>query len=102
MADLNIQDLDYGWSHNGVTEYIESLQLHMLENVKRAIEEGEQNVITALDKGWSGTAREKFDELFKKQCGELQQELEIEFNDLKGRIVDLAYNYAEQDNNMIV
>ena len=102
MADLNIKDLDYGFSHNGVTEYIESLQLHMLDNVKKSIEEGSQNVLSALDKGWSGASREKFDEKFTTQCGELQQQLEAQFNALKGRIVELAYNYAEQDNNMII
>lgn len=101
MADLNIRDLDYGWSQSGVIQYIDDLKLYMFDNVRKTIEEGEKNVILALDKGWSGIAREKFDQLFKAKCEELINAINEEYIDLKSRIVDLAYNYAEQDAEMI-
>lgn len=101
MADLNIRDLDYGWSQSGVIQYIDDLKLYMFDNVRKTIEEGEKNVILALDKGWSGIAREKFDQLFKAKCEELINAINEEYIDLKSRIADLAYNYAEQDAEMI-
>lgn len=101
MADLNIRDLDYGWSQSGVIQYIDDLKLYMFDNVRKKIEEGEKNVILALDKGWSGIAREKFDQLFKAKCEELINTINEEYIDLKSRIVDLTYNYAEQDAEMI-
>lgn len=101
MADLNIRDLDYGWSQSGVIQYIADLKLYMFDNVRKKIEEGEKNVILALDKGWSGIAREKFDQLFKAKCEELINAINEEYIDLKSRIVDLTYNYAEQDAEMI-
>lgn len=101
MADLNIRDLDYGWSQSGVIQYIDDLKLYMFDNVRKTIEEGEKNVILALDKGWSGIAREKFDQLFKAKCEELINAINEEYIDLKSRIGDLAYNYAEQDAEMI-
>lgn len=101
MADLNIRDLDYGWSQSGVIQYIDDLKLYMFDNVRKTIEEGEKNVILTLDKGWSGIAREKFDQLFKAKCEELINAINEEYIDLKSRIVDLAYNYAEQDAEMI-
>ena len=102
MADLNIRDLDYGWSQSGVIQYIDDLKLYMFDNVRKAIEEGEKNVILALDKGWSGIAREKLDQLFKAKCEELINAINEEYIDLKSRIADLAYNYAEQDAEMIM
>ena len=101
MADLNIRDLDYGWSQSGVIQYIDDLKLYMFDNVRKKIEEGEKNVILALYKGWSGIAREKFDQLFKAKCEELINAINEEYIDLKSRIGDLAYNYAEQDAEMI-
>lgn len=101
MADLNIKDLDYGWSHSGVEQYMADLKLYMFDNVQKAIEEGQKNVILALDKGWSGVSREKFDQLFKAKCEELIKAISEEYVDLKSRIADLAYNYAEQDAQMI-
>lgn len=42
MADLNIRDLDYGWSQSGVIQYIDDLKLYMFDNVRKKIEEGEK------------------------------------------------------------
>ncbi len=102
MADLNIGDLDYGISAKGVKDYIEKINYIVLTSVRDIIDEEQKNVMTALDKGWAGEARQKFDQLFNKQCLDLKSALFYEYKDLESRLNELANDFVNQDRNMML
>lgn len=101
-ADLNIGDLDYGISLKGADQYIEDIKAIVLDQVSSVIEAEQKNVKAALDRGWSGTSREKFDQLFDAKCSELKEALKDEYLDLQSRLNELSNNFIEQDKNMIL
>lgn len=101
-ADLNIGDLTYGISLKGADQYIEDIKAIVLDQVSSVIETEQKNVKTALDKGWAGTSREKFDQLFDAKCDELKEALKEEYLDLQSRLNELSNDFIEQDKNMIL
>ncbi len=102
MADLNIGDLDYGISLRGADQYIDDLKAIVLDQVSSVIEQEQKNVKAALDKGWSGASREKFDILFNSKCLELKNALKEEYWDLQSRLNELSNDFINQDQNMII
>lgn len=100
--DLNIEDLEYGFSTAGAYQYKTQIRQKMLIEAANMIDEQKKQVKSALDTGWAGESRERFDNLFDKKCEELKQALIDEYNDLESRLNELSWNFVNQDRNMII
>lgn len=99
---LGIGDLSIGVSAGGTEEYLANLKTELLTNVSSKIVEDYKAVKDALDRGWQGQSRDKFDMKFEQVKTQLIADLEAEYNDLERRINEITENYLNQDKNMII
>lgn len=98
---LGIDNLDIGVSTEGAANYFEELRADLLTSVQNMIDEvGE--VENALNKGWQGVSRDKFDAQFKASREALKNDLAREYADLVTKISDIVESYINQDKNMII
>lgn len=101
---LSIDSMTMGYSVAGINRYLEAVKTAVLTDVCNMLEddfEGVQNIKRAFDKGWIGTAREKFDLKFQKARADIKAEIEKEYNDFEYRINELRDNFIKQDNEMM-
>ena len=97
---VDIADMTQGVSKAGMQTYIDSLKISLLDEVKNKLEDVSA-IQTAVDAGWQGKSRDKFFEMFEKSINEIENDLKDEFNDLNGRLNELANNYYSQDDNLL-
>ena len=97
---LGIESFDVGVSTLGLESYISDLKLTLLENVLEMIDEV-SSVNTALDAGWQGVSRDRFDEQFRRAREDLKTDLTREFADLQYKLIQMQQSYIEQDQNLI-
>lgn len=98
---LGIGNLDYGVSTDGAVEYFKSLQTQLLTGVCDRIDDI-QSITDALNKGWQGVARDRFDDQFRKAREQVKGDLMKEYNDLVSKLSELVTSFVEQDANMII
>lgn len=98
--DLNINNLSIGFSGEGLANYKQELQISLLENTSEALNKTE-NVIAALDSGWSGQAKERFKEQLDASIVEIISDLQKEYSDLEAKFSQLEQSYYEQDQEML-
>lgn len=98
---LKIQDLSIGVSTKGLQTYKDKLEVELLDTVETKIN-AISGVTKALDRGWQGTSRDRFDAQFKAIRKKIIADLKDEYKNLEKRIDELAYNYVKQDMNMII
>ena len=98
---LGIDNLDIGVSTRGASEYFQSLQAQLLTGVETIVNDTEA-VIAALDKGWQGVSRDKFDQQFQAAREQLLMDLRKEYTDLVTKIGEVVESYINQDKNMII
>ena len=102
--ELSINTMTMGYSSAGIDRYLEAVKTGILTDVCNMLEddfEGVRNIKYAFDKGWVGTAREKFDLKFQKARADIKAEIEKEYNDFEYRINELRDNFIKQDNEMM-
>ena len=98
---LGIGDLTIGVSTTGLETYKASLKASLLNTVAEKIQDY-SDVKSALDKGWQGASRDAFETRFENMRTKVIEDLQAEYRNLEARIEELAYNYIQQDKNMIV
>ena len=98
---LGIDNLDIGVSTSGAVEYFENLKTELLTNVEQKIDEIGP-ITTALDKGWQGVSRDRFDSQFEEAREALKMDLRREYKDLVVKINQAVEGYVNQDKNMII
>lgn len=98
--NVDIETMTQGVSKVGMTSYIDALKISLLDEVKSKLED--VNAIqVAVDAGWQGKSRDKFFELFEESINKIEEDLKNEFNDLNGRLNELANNYYKQDSDLL-
>ena len=98
---LGINDLSIGVSTSGLQAYLDELRASLLTEVESKIDDY-TTVKSALDKGWQGVSRDNFETNFQEMREKVKEDLRLEYSNLHARIEELAYNYVQQDKNMIV
>lgn len=97
---LAITDLEIGVSTEGLEGYLAKLEADLLTSVATKIDDI-TNVTTALDAGWQGVARDRFDAQFTAMREKVKTDLQAEYANLVARLQELATDYVTQDQNMI-
>lgn len=98
-TNTGIGDLTIGFSRQGMNEYKESLKIDLLEKSIEKINNTDA-MMSAIDAGWQGIARDKFVEDFNQIRQKIANELLQEYNDLNNRLEELANNYLNQDREL--
>lgn len=100
-TDLGIDSLSIGVSSEGMTAYKEKLKVDLLDKAVEQIEQAYSDVMTEVNKGWQGVARDRFEQQFKTMCENISADLAAEYADLSARLDELQAYYFEQDLNLI-
>lgn len=97
---LTIDNLEIGVSTAGLEGYLDLLEANLLTEVANKIDDIE-SVTTALNAGWQGVARDRFDAQFATMREKVKADLQLEYANLVARLQELANDYIAQDQNMI-
>lgn len=100
-TDLGIDALSIGVSASGMEAYKERLKVELLDDAVKQIEQAYTDVMTEVNKGWQGVARDRFEQQFKTMCENISADLSAEYADLSARLEELQAFYFEQDLNLI-
>ncbi len=98
--NIGISDMTTGIDSTGMQNYVESLKLHLLQEVKDDIDDV-QSIVDTINSGWQGVSRDRFLASFEKARESIKADLDQEFNNVVGRLSELQTNYFKQDENMV-
>ena len=94
---LGIQDLTTGISTSGMQAYREELKSSLLLSSQEKLR-SLQEVETALNEGWQGTAADRFKTQMNATVEKICEDLQKEYADLENRLIDLESAYFNADN----
>ena len=97
---LSIADLDIAVDGSGMDNYKEAIKAEVIEKTIEKLADLQENIITAVKKGWQGEAYAQFEEDFKARIKEIQEELEKEGTDLLEKIDSVKKAYYTIDHSV--
>lgn len=98
--NLEIANLDIGFSVEGLEEYKSKLQIDLIEGTSEKLN-NTQTMFQVINAGWQGTSRDKFITEFNDTISKIITDLQAEYEDLQARLGEIQNNYFEQDNNLM-
>lgn len=98
--DLTLENMTEGIDVQGMQQLLEDLRVNVLENISNQLEQTE-GIVTALNRGWQGAARDAFLLDFSNKIEEVRNNLQAEYNDLNRKFGELADSYFNADSGMI-
>ena len=98
--ELGLDSMTEGISIEGMQQLLDDLRVNVLESVSTQLEQTEE-IVSALNKGWQGAARDAFVLNFSKSIEEVKDGLNAEYRDLLRKFGELSDNYFNEDNRMV-
>ncbi len=96
---MGIDELTYGVSKSGVEEYINKINLDVLDNVIKKIQDTD-DVKTSLRAGWAGKGEEDFEASLENAVGLAVDEIESVKKKIETTLNDLKDKMFTQDTNI--
>lgn len=93
-------NLEYGFSADGLKNLDESLNQLLYEDVKSALNDLNKEVNDSLKDCWQGKSKERYLNDLEDRIDDIIDEIGDEYSDLQRRFEDLAKFYAEEDENL--
>lgn len=98
--NIGISDMTVGVDAHGQEKYLEELKVAVLEETVNLIKDSDA-VMTTLDNCWQGEARDRFKRSFEIEKDNLVGELELEYKNLRNKIMYLENTMRDFDHNNI-
>lgn len=98
--ELGIQNLDIGFSEEGLKDYIKKLELEIIEELDNVFNDT-GDVVSAINSGWQGRSRDLFLGHLTASLHQISGDIRLEFDDLSRRFTEVETSYYQQDGDMM-
>jgi len=95
-----IGEMQYGYSTEGVSEYLEAIKSEALTNAKDAVKDISL-IKTACDNNWEGKAKDNFKVNLQKDADHVADQFDALYNILVSEINSLNAAMANKDEELI-
>ena len=97
MAQLNIEQAGIGYDQTGISEFLNKLNLDVIDDLISTINGNMGTLRTAVDQVWAGQAANAFKEKMERDSDTMIKTLEGIKDDVKSEFAQIAQNIDNYD-----
>ena len=95
--NVTIGDMTVGYNGQGMSNFKDSLEQMLVDDVETALDQLQTTVLTNLSNCWTGESKDKYVKKLKEQIDEVIDELKTEWKDVESRLSEVGQFYRAQD-----